>query len=168
MQSSSFRVILLLCIVPWGLFRSLFFALGPFRILFLTVFAAVYFLGGIGQIEDMRQFLLYGRDAAGIVAVDHILDLLWQYQIFFVHDFPVLDDIDGDVVVNISQHIQVQHIYVAFHFQDILFAHLIAAGVFDNGHGAVQLVQSQVIIERKAFSGLDVVQHEAFFDFSDI
>lgn len=53
----------------------LFYFQWLFGILFLTVHAAVGLRLRIGQIEDMRQFLLDGGDAARVLAVDDIGNL---------------------------------------------------------------------------------------------
>lgn len=46
-----------------------------FGVLFLAVHAAVGLGLRIRKIEDMRQFLFDGGDAARVLAVDHIGDL---------------------------------------------------------------------------------------------
>ena len=142
--------------------------LGRGHVFLLAVLAAVYLALCVRQAEDMGQFLLDGGDAPGIVASDDILDLPGQRQLLLFHDLPVLDDIDGDIVVDKGQHVQIQHVDVAFHFQDVLFVHFVASGVLDDGYGAVQLVQLEMLVDFQAPSGLDVVQHEALFDFSYI
>lgn len=141
---------------------------GGFAGFLFTVLAAVDLLFLVGKYEDMGKLLLYGSDAAGIPALDDVLDLAGQDQFFFVHDLAVLDHIDRDIVVDEGQHIQIQGVDVTLYFQDIFLAHLIAAGVLDDRHGTVQLVQLQMMIDGEAFAGLDMVQHEAFLDFSYI
>ena len=128
----------------------------------LTVLAAV----GLGllvcQIEDVGQLLLDGGDAPGVFAVDDIGDCLGKLQGPLLHNVVVLYDIHCDVVVNIAKHVQIHHIQAALNLDDVLAAHLVAAGVLDDGHLAVQLVKAQVIVDVKASAGLDVVQHDAF------
>lgn len=85
----------------------------------------------------MGQSLLDGSDASGVAAFDDVFDLFGKYQFFFLYDLTIFDDIDGDVVVDECQYIQIQHIDVTFYFQNILFAHFSAAGVFDDSNGAV-------------------------------
>ena len=85
----------------------------------------------------MGQSLLDGSDASGVAAFDDVFDLFGKYQFLFLHNLAVFDDIDGDVVVDECQYIQIQHIDVTFYFQNILFAHFSAAGVFDDSNGAV-------------------------------
>jgi len=55
----------------------------------------------------VREPLLNRGDAAGILAVEDIGDLLGELEVFFCHDFTVFDDVDGDVVVDDCQHVHV-------------------------------------------------------------
>ena len=96
------------------------------------------------------------------------MDLAGEHKFFFILDFSVLDHVDGDVVVDHGKDIQIQGVDIALHFQDVLFSHLIAAGVLDDRYCAVQLVQFQVMIDFKALACLDMVEHETFFNFSNI
>ena len=104
---------------------------------FFTVFAAVNFFFLVCQNKDVGQSLLNGGNATGISAVDDIGNGLGKNQFLFVHDFTVLDDVYGDVVVNECQDVQVKLVDVTFHFKNILFPHFVTAGIFDNGNGAV-------------------------------
>lgn len=116
----------------------------------------------------MGEFLFNGSDTAGISAFDHVVDLPGKYQYLFVYDLSVLDHIDGDVMVDKGQYIQIQCVDVTLHFQDIFFAHLIASGVLDDGYRTVQLVQFQVVVDGQTLSGFYMVEHEALLDFSYI
>lgn len=48
------------------------------------------------------------------------------------------------------------------------FPHAVAADVFDDGHGAVQLIEMEVAVDVHALAGLDVVQNHAVLDAVDI
>ena len=148
-----------------------FFYLDPFgkisRALF-AVFAAVDLLFFIGKDENVGKTLLDRGDAAGILALDDVPDLSGEHQFLFVHDLAVLDDIDGDVVVEKGEDVQIQRIDITFYLENVFFAHLVAAGIFDDSHGAVELVELQVMIDGKALAGSDVIQHEALFNFTNI
>lgn len=85
----------------------------------------------------MGQSLFDGSDASGVAAFDDVFDLFGKYQFFFFYNLTVFDDVDGDVVVDECQYIQIQHIDITFYFQNVLFAHFSAAGVFDDSNGAV-------------------------------
>ena len=122
----------------------------------------------IGEIEDLRQLLLNGGDAARICTADDSLHLLRERKGFLFDDFPVFDHIDCDVRIHKGENVQIQRIDIAFHLQDIFFAHGVAPGILNDCDCAVQLIQSEVMIELQTFAGLDVIQNKAFFDFSDI
>ena len=85
----------------------------------------------------MGQSLLDGSDASGVAAFDDVFDLFGKYQFLLLYDLTIFDDVYGDVVVDEGQYIQVQHIDITFYFQNVLFAHFSAAGVFDDSNGAV-------------------------------
>ena len=69
-------------------------------------------------------------------------------------------------MVDEAQHIHVDVINRTLDFHQILLAHLAAAGVLDDGHGTVQLVQVQIFVNLHALARLDVIQHEALGDTS--
>ena len=127
-----------------------------------TVLAAIDLFFLVCQEEDLIQSLLDGCDTAGILATDHVGDLFRKGERFLFYDLAVTDDVDGDAVVDKAQNIQIQHFWRTLHFNDILFAHLIAAGILDDGYAAVQLIQLQITIDLHAFSCLDVIQDKTF------
>lgn len=106
-------------------------------IFLFTVLAAIFFLLRIGQNEYMIQFLLDGSDASGILAPYHVDNLLWKMETLLVNDLGILDNVDGDVVVNESKDVQVNEVYRAFNLHDILLAHLVALGILDDRDTAV-------------------------------
>ena len=75
------------------------------RMLIIAILTAVNLLFRIRQIENMRQLLFNGSNTAGIFAGDDIGDDFRQLHPLFLHDLPVLYDIDGDLVINIAQHV---------------------------------------------------------------
>ena len=99
--------------------------LQPFAVFFFTIFAAVNLFLFIGEDKNVGQLLLDGSDATRVLAFDNIADFLWEGKFFFVHDFPVFYDIDGDIVVDECQNVQIKGINVAFHFQNVLFPFLL-------------------------------------------
>lgn len=109
--------------------------------LFFTVQAAVYLILLIREEEYLRKLLLDGGDASGVLAMDHIGDLLGKLYGFLLNDLAILDDIDGDVVIDITENIKVYHIETAFDLQDVLAAHLAAACVLDDRYLAVKLIE---------------------------
>lgn len=146
-----------------------FFVLFLFSpVLFFAVFAAVDLFLRVGQNEDVIQFLLDGSDAAGVAASGHILDFLWQGQPFFLYDAVVLYDIDGDVVIDEAQSVQIDGVDGTLDLDDIFLAHLVAPGVFDDGHAAVEFIQIQILIDLHASACFNMIQHKAFTESSDI
>ena len=85
----------------------------------------------------MGQSLLDGSDASGVAAFDDVFDLFGKYQFLLLYDLTVFDDVDGDVVVDECQYIQIQHIDITFYFQNVLFAHFIAFRIFYDCNRAV-------------------------------
>ena len=111
----------------------------------------------------MRQFLFNGGDTAGIFAVDHIGDLFRQLQSLFLDDPVVFYDVDRDIVVDVAKDLQVKIIQGSLDLYDVLAPHLVALGILDDGHLALQFVQTQMVIDVKTFACLDMVQNDAFF-----
>ena len=69
-------------------------------------------------------------------------------------------------MVDESEDIQVQRVDITLYLQNILFSHFVAAGVFDDRHRTVQLIQLQVMIDVQAFARFYMVEHEALLNFS--
>ena len=116
----------------------------------------------------MGQLLFDGGDASGVFAFDHIGQLLGKLQGFLFYDFFVLYDVDRDVAVDLAQYIQIHHVEIAFDLQNILASHLVASGIFDDGHLTVQLVQLQVFVNIHALSCLNMVKDDSVFQSADI
>ena len=136
-------------------------------ILFFAVLAPVDLFFGVGKHEDMLKLLFDGGDTSGVFAADHVGDLLWQMERFLFNDLRILDDIYSDIMVDKSKDIKIHKIYGAFDLHNVLFTHFAALCIFYNSHAAVQLVQMKVFVNVHAPSGLDMIQHEAFFNTSD-
>ena len=86
-----------------------------FSALFFTVLAAVDLLFLIRKDENMGKLLFDGRDASGIFALDHVFDLLRKHQLLLGDDLTVLDHVDGNVVIDKGQYVQVEHVDVTFY-----------------------------------------------------
>ena len=68
----------------------------------------------------------------------------------------------GDVVIDETEDVQIKVFNRAFYFDDIFFSHFVAAGVFDDGNTAVQLIQFQIMVDGHALSCFDVVENHTF------
>ena len=134
----------------------------------LAVLAAVSLRLFVRQNKDVMQSLLNGSDAARIVAFDDVHNLFRELQRPLFDDFFVFNDIDRNIVVDKAEHIEVEVVDRTLDFDDIFSAHFIGLRIFDDRDGAVQLIQSQIVIDRHGLAGLDVIENEAFFNCSYI
>ena len=134
----------------------------PAGVLFLAVQASVHLFLLVGQEEYMGQFLFDGGDTAGIFAFDDVGQLLGKHQLFLIRDPAAADDVDGDAGIHEAQYVKVDQVDADFDLNDILFAHLVAAAVFDDGNLAVELAKSQVVVDIHAFAGRDMIQYKTF------
>ena len=145
----------------------LFFSAVAAVIFFFAVFTAVGLSFRIGQDKHVVQSLLDRGDTARIFAADNIFDLFRKVKLPFFYNFLILDDIDGNVVVDKCQHIQIHKINGTLYFHNILFTHFIAFCILDNGYAAVQLIQIQILIDIHAFAGLNMIQYKSLGNTSD-
>ena len=145
---------------------EIFLAVGLF-VLLIAVLAAIRRRLLICEIEDVRKAALYGRDAAGVGAVNDVPDFLRELQTPLFNDLTVFDDVYGNVAVDEGQDVQIQRVDVALHLQDVFFAHLTAPGVLDDRNRAVQLVQPEIMINFHGSAGTNVIQHEALFNLTN-
>ena len=109
----------------------------------------------------MLDTLLNGGDAAGIGALDDIFDFPGERNSLFLDKIAALDNIDGDIGVDEGNDIQIDRVRICLDLEDIFLAHSIAAGVFDDGNSAVQLVEFQIMVDQHALACLDMVEHDS-------
>ena len=100
----------------------------------LAVQAAVGARALFGQCEDLRQLLLNGGDAAGILAADDVGDALGQLELALFGALAVLDD--------------------------VLAAELAAGNVLEQRDRAVKLVKTEDVVELHRLAGGDVVDND--------
>lgn len=137
------------------------------KVLFLrfgfAVDAAVFAGLSVCQFEDVGNFLLYGSDAARVLAVNDICQFFRKLGVEFFRTSAVFYDIDRYVGVDISQCIQIQ-IQFCIDFDDVFFAHFLAGCIFDQGNGGVQMIQIQEMIQIHPSACCDVVDYHAVMD----
>ena len=134
-----------------------------FSVFLFAVHAAVSLGLLICKVEDVRQLLFDGGDAARILAADHVGDLLRQVQSLFLNDLVVTDHVYGDVVINVTKYIKVDVVDRSLYFDDVLTTHFAAACIFDDGYLAVsKTVKTKVIVNVKTLACLNVIQNYAF------
>ena len=125
----------------------------------LAVQAAVGARALFGQCEDLRQLLLNGGDAAGILAADDVGDALGQLELALFDALAVLDDVDGDAGIDIADDVpvKVEHL---IDLDDVLAAELAARNVFEQRDRAVELVKAEDVVELHRLAGGDVVDND--------
>ena len=125
----------------------------------LAVQAAVGARALFGQCEDLRQLLLNGGDAAGILAADDVGDALGQLELALFDALAVLDDVDGDAGVDIADDIPVKVEHLV-DLDDVLAAEFAARNVLEQRDGAVELVKAEDVVKLHRLAGGDVVDND--------
>ena len=125
----------------------------------LAVQAAVGARALFGQCEDLRQLLLNGGDAAGILAADDVGDALGQLELALFGALAVLDDVDGDAGVDKADDIPVKVEHLV-DLDDVLAAEFAARNVLEQRDGAVELVKAEDVVELHRLAGGDVVDND--------
>ena len=69
-------------------------------------------------------------------------------------------------MVDKAENVEVEHVDIAFYLQNVLFAHLVAARIFDDRNGAVELIELQMVIDGHCHACLNMVEYKAFFNFT--
>ena len=98
-------------------------------------------------------------NASGIFALYNTNYFFGQFKADFFRNLTVLNNVDGNVGVNVAQHIIVQ-VDDLVDLQDVLFSVLAAGGILDDGHFAVHAVQAQLFIQVQTLTSRDVVDDE--------
>mgnify|MGYP005777553987 FL=1 len=138
------------------------FTLGILLVGFLlTVQAAV--LAVFAQHKDMVDFFFDGCNAARIAAANDVFQGFGLDELLLFHDFAVTDGVDGDIGVEIAQHIQVK-VNHGFDFDDILMTVLTRTGVADEGNTAIELVKTGEVVNLHTSACFDVVDNDAVLD----
>lgn len=132
----------------------------------VAVDAAISAFFLVGQAENLRQLLLDGGDAARVFAAEDALQRLWQLGMKFFCALGVMDDIDGDMRIDVAEQVEIEVDNLA-DFENIFLAQLAGAGVFDDGDLAIQLVELQIFVNLHGFACGNVVDNNAFGNGAD-
>ena len=97
-----------------------------------AVAAAVHALGAVGQHKHLRQLLLGGGDAAGVLAADDVRDLLGQFRVHLADFLSIANDADRDLRADEAEDILVE-LDDFTDLDDVFPSQLLAGGVFDDG-----------------------------------
>ena len=76
----------------------------------LAVDTAIYFIFFICQIKYVRKLLLNGGDAARILTVNYVCDTLWKTKDLLFRDHAVLNDVNGNLVINVAKCVKIKQI----------------------------------------------------------
>ena len=129
----------------------------------LAVNAAVNAVFGVGELESLRQLLLYGSNAAGILAGNNTIELGGKLKLTLFDYFAVFNEIDGDTGIKVAKNIEVE-IDKGINLDNILFAGFAALCVLDDRNSAIKLVEVKKLIQLHTGAGLDVVDYIAVSD----
>ena len=102
----------------------------------LTVNTAIDPVLPVCKLKLVWKLLLDGSNAARILALDNIRNRFRQGKLMLLHDLCILNDIDGNAVIQNSQHIKI-NVKVTFDLNDVLAAHFIASCILDDSYLAV-------------------------------
>ena len=115
----------------------------------------------------MINSFLDRADAAGIFAADNIGQPVGKGQFLFLDNLTIMYKADSDMMVNISQQVQVQTDFT-LNLDHIFPPITAAAGVSDQDDGAFKCIQMQQIVDFHAIANLDMVDDDAIFDAVDV
>lgn len=131
-------------------------------VLRVAVDAAIGFFAAVYQAEDVDDLLLHGGDAARVLALDHVPQRLRQLEVQLLFQSAVFDQIDRDIAVDVTEHIEVD-IDAVVDLDNVFLAVLFAHRVLNDRHAAVNLVEPQKLIYHHTLARLDVVEHDPVF-----
>ena len=117
----------------------------------------------------MRKLLLDRRNAARILAVNHIGNLFRQPKNTLFDNLAVADNVDRNTVVNVTEDIEVDALeHIPLHVDDVLSSHFLGVRILDNRNLGIQLVETELIVNIEALARLDVIQDNALRKAADI
>ena len=76
--------------------------------LFIAIHTAISLCLFVRKIKDIGKFLFNRSDTPWIFTLNDIGNLSWQFQPLLFDNLIFVDDIDGDVVVNIAKNFKVK------------------------------------------------------------
>ena len=130
----------------------------------LALSAAVDLAPGVGQEEDVRQFLLNGGNAPGIMALKDAIDFLGHFHFFLLYNDSAFNDIDRGVGLDQGNSVKADGVGIAFYLQNVLAAHIIAACVLDDRNLIIFPVQMEIVVDQHGLAGFDMVENNSVFN----
>ncbi len=116
----------------------------------------------IHKMEDVREIVLHGGDAARVLAADDVLHSVRHFQLHLLDGLPLLDDVHRGVRVDQPEEIVVD-VDDIVDLDDVLLAHLLAVGVADERDIIIGLVKVQIVEHLDSVAGGNVVDDNTFF-----
>lgn len=102
-------------------------------------------------------------DASGIVAFEKASDFFGHYGTIFSDDVGILDDIDGDVLVNQTKHVQVDFEDIG-KLDDVLLSELSTFNIHQENHWIHNVFSEESVEDFDAVSSADVVDDDSVFN----
>ena len=126
----------------------------------LAVHAAVDLMLLIGELEDVVDLLLAGGDAAGILALEDVDELIGKEELALFDELTVLDDVHGRAGIDVADNVEVDG-DLRVDLDYVLPALLLARGVFDYCDGAVEVAETEKVVKLHGVARGDVVDNDA-------
>ena len=104
----------------------------------------------------MRKLLLGAGYTSRVLALDDIGKLLRKLGMIFLYDLAVLDEIDSDIGGDIAECAKIGKL-LAIYLDYILTSHISAEGVLYESYGAIELIETQKIIDLHSVARRDMV-----------
>ena len=128
----------------------------------VAIFATIGALLLVHEMENVREIVLHGSDAARVLAADDILHSVRHFQLHLLDGLPLLDDVHRGVRVDQPEEVVVD-VDDIVDFDDVFLSHLLAVGVADERDIIIGLVKVQVIEHLDSVAGGNVVDDNTFF-----
>ena len=129
----------------------------------LAVNAAVNAVFGVGELESLRQLLLYGSNAAGILAGNNTVELRRQFKLALFDYFAVLNQIYSDAGIKVTEDIKVE-VDKGINLNNILLAGFAALCILYDCNSAVKIIEVKELIQLHTGAGLNMVNYIAVSD----
>ena len=110
----------------------------------------------------MRELLLDRCDAAGVLAANYICKSLRMMESFLLNDFAVLDDVDCDLIIDETDHIEIDLIQTAFDLNDIFLPHQLAGSILDDSYLIVDIAEMEISVQIHGLSGRDMIENSTY------
>ena len=115
------------------------------------------------ELEIRHRIGIRVGDASGIVAFEKAGDFLGHYGTIFSNDVGILDDIDGDVLVNQTEHIQVDFEDIG-KLDDVLLSEFATFNIHQENHWIHNVFGEEPVEDFDAVPRADMVDDDSIFN----